>query len=148
MSWAEIAAAGGQVLEYGPWALVLGLVFLLLRQRSEARPLDLQADKQRLELGIDMLKAAHLEIHRLNLALEGAQEWSDAQAHLVEAERVIGALIDAEGRSEVVQARRLARAFINRMTRLREARGVARNELQLRQSEERLLGDFPEGEDR
>lgn len=119
------------------WGLVVTLIMLLIRERHRNRLLDNAEDKQRVELGIQMLEMAQTEIKRLNVELTDARVWTDVMAHLAEAERHLSALISADP-DEMARAKREALAFLKRMDRLREARGVVRNEVQIAVSEARM----------
>lgn len=121
----------------GAWSLVFALLFLLIRERRQRRLDDNSEDRQRVELGIAMLEAAGAEIKRLNVELADSRVWADVLAHLAEAERHLSALLSADP-EDIEQAKRGALAFLKRMDRLREARGVVRNEVQIAVSEERM----------
>jgi hypothetical protein len=123
----------------GAWSLVMALLALLIRERHRNRLLDNEEDRQRVELGIQMLEMAQTEIKRLGVELADARVWTDVLAHLAEAERHLTALISAEP-DEIERAKRNALQFLKRMERLREARGAARNEMQIAASGERLEG--------
>ena len=123
----------------GAWSLVIALLVLLIRERHRNRLLDNAEDKQRVELGIQMLEMAQTEIKRLAVELADARVWTDVLAHLAEAERHLSSLISAEP-AEMERAKRDALQFLKRMQRLRDARGTARNEQQIAASEERLEG--------
>jgi hypothetical protein len=123
----------------GAWGLVLALVLLLIRERHRNRLLDNAEDRQRVELGIQMLEMAQAEIKRLGVELADARVWTDVLAHLAEAERHLTELLSAEP-PEMERAKRNALQFLKRMERLREARGAVRNEMQIVASEERLEG--------
>jgi hypothetical protein len=128
----------------GAWSLVLFLLSLLIRERRLRRLDDNSEDKQRVELGIAMLEAARSEITRLNVELADARVWADVLAHLAEAERHLNALISAEP-DEIERAKCDAFAFLKRMARLREARGVVRNEVQIAVSTVRQGSDMEDG---
>ncbi|MES2295267.1 MAG: hypothetical protein V4527_18365 [Pseudomonadota bacterium] len=121
----------------GAWSLVLALLALLIRERHRNRLLDSAEDRQRVELGIQMLEAARNEITRLNVELADSRVWADVLSHLAEAERHLNALVTAEP-ADVAHAKAGAMAFLKRMSRLREARGVIRNEVQIAVSEGRM----------
>jgi hypothetical protein len=121
------------------WSLVLTLLILLIRERHQRRLIDNDEDKQRAQLGIAMIETARDEIARLNLELRDSRILADVQAHLEEAEAHLNALVQAEP-GEAEQAKRSAQAFLVRMSRLRDARGVVRNEVQIAVSKERLGG--------
>lgn len=135
---AEGALRGfGQILTIGPWALIVALLAMLFRERNRRRVNDNIEDRQRVELGIAMLETARDEIGRLNLELRDARVLADVQAHLDEAESLLTALISADA-DELDRAKRSATAFLRRMEKLREMRGVARNEVQIAVSKGRL----------
>lgn len=121
----------------GAWSLVVVLIAMLVRERHRNRLLDNSEDRQRVELGIQMLEAAGKEIKRLNVELTDARVWTDVLAHLAEAERHLMALISAEP-ADLDRAKRDAQQFLTRMERLREARGTVRNEVQIAVSSNRL----------
>lgn len=111
--------------------------------RREDRTLGLQVEKHRDDLAIQLLGAAREEIAVLRLQIENhrisdsetdvyAQHFETALGHLE-------ALLLADNPSEAKLARRAARAFLNRMRRMQEARGAIANERQRLESRSAVI---------
>lgn len=89
-------------------------------------------------LAVELLETARAELAILKVELEQQRA---RQAHLQHFERALEhleALIMAENDAEFALAKRNARAFLNRMKRLAEARGTVINEVQRAESKEHL----------
>ena len=131
-------AAGG--------ASLVGFIWLYLNHRKmqnqhavDGRKADLDLEQHRDQLTFDLLKAAQSEIKALRLDRERfndlhIQHFEDALGH-------IEALLLVENNADRKAAERQARAFLNRMRRLAEVRGVIANEVQRLESERNLGGD-------
>lgn len=114
--------------------LIAQHAFGWLKARSRANA---DVDKHRDGLTIQMLQIAREEVAGVRLELAAAKDEADELrglqsrlAHFEEALDHIHALLNAEGAEEERAAERRARAFLNRMRRLSNARGAYINEEQ------------------
>ncbi len=135
-----LAGVGG-----GGAALVAQHLFGWLKARGRTNA---DVDKHRDGLTIEMLKVAREEMAAVRVELAATKAEADGlralQAHLAHFEEAldhIHALLNAEGPEETRAATRRARAFLNRMRRLSEARGAIINEVQRARSQRSLPSD-------
>lgn len=93
---------------------------------------EVEREKNRDNLTFELIETARVEIHQLRTELARLRPLEGHLVHFDEAllhmERLLGAA--HMGEDERQQVERDARAFVNRMRRVREAAGVMRNEVQ------------------
>jgi hypothetical protein len=109
------------------------------------RKADLDLEVHRDGLTFELLEAARKEIASLRVEVERSRINEDHIRHFDEALQHIEGLLLAENAGERKAAERGARAFLNRMRRMQEARGIIANELQRLKSEQNL-DDRAEGQ--
>lgn len=95
-------------------------------------------EKSRHDMTIGLLEAARREAAQLESKIEQIGFDQGYVIHMDEALRHIEAMVTADNDTDLRVAIRLARAFLNRMKRLVDARGTQRNEDQRAQSAESL----------
>ena len=102
------------------------------------RKADLDLEIHRDGLTFELLEAARHEIASLRIDLERSRINEDHIHHFDDALRHIEELLLAENAGERKSAERSARAFLNRMRRMQEARGTLSNEIQRITSEQNI----------
>jgi hypothetical protein len=137
----------------------LGLIALLSRhyltrdkQRNEAkaseRKNDLDVEVHRDSLTIQLLETARSEVAALRVEVERLRPNEAHIRHFEMALNHLERMLLAENDPERKRAERGARAFVNRMRRLAEARGVIANEVQLLESRTSIADQADEDERR
>lgn len=135
-SWVEtvfgIAGTGGLLTS------IILAAQLYIGKRTADRKADLDLEVHRDGLTFELLEAARSEVAALRHEIDRNRFNREHVEHFETALRHIEALLLAENETELKSARRQAQAFLNRMKRMQEARGIVRNEMQRIESEERL----------
>lgn len=135
---------GGNVYEIWLWlqgagtlgALALASKFFIDRREAQrkstadTRGADLDLERHRDGLTFELLEAARAEIGALRSEVERRRLGEEHIRHFEDALLHIEALLLVENDAERITAERQARAFLNRMRRMQEARGIIANELQ------------------
>jgi hypothetical protein len=106
--------------------------------RTSDRKADLDLEVHRDSLTFQLLEAARSEIQQLRLEVERRRLGEEHIRHFDDALVHIEALLLAENDTDRKAAERQARAFLNRMRRMQEARGIIANEIQRIESEQAL----------
>lgn len=146
-----------------PWIVASGIggwfgnaLLQWFRSREERhnanRQADVKLEEHRDGLTFQLLEAARVELAELRNEVHRLRPMEAHLLHFEEALRHLEDLLAAETAEEKEMARRNARAFLNRVQRLREAAGTLRNEVQVHAStinvvEDQLRGKEP-GADR
>lgn len=123
-------------------ALALASKFYIDRRKlqqqalKDGRQADLDLESHRDSLTFELLEAARSEVaalreERRRLSEQHIRHFEDALSH-------IEALLLAEGNEERATAERQARAFLNRMRRIADAKGTVINEIQRLASEKHI----------
>src|SRR5690606_16832963 len=94
------------------------------------RKADLDLEIHRDGLTFELLEAARKELASLRVEVERSRVSESHIRHFDEAIQHIEMLLLAENSGERMTAEREARAFLNRMRRMQEARGIIANEMQ------------------
>lgn len=145
VSWIEgiAALAGGSTL-----TVVAQSGAAWLKSRGERHKIDRDADikieEHRDKLTFDLLDAARLEAAAARQDAAELRPMLARLAHFEEALDHIHDLLHAEMPDEKKAAERRARAFLNRMRRIGDARGAILNEVQRAQSVVALI--HPDGD--
>lgn len=124
LPWFNLIGSGGLL------ALCIRLYLGNRKLKIEAGRADFDIEKHRDKLTFELLQAARSEISALRLEVERLQPNGQHLRHFEAALDHLEALLSAGTEEERAVAERQARAFLNRMRRLREASGVLRNEVQ------------------
>ncbi|MEO8722010.1 MAG: hypothetical protein ABI395_00585 [Sphingobium sp.] len=107
------------------------------RHRDD-RSSDIELEVHRDKLTFDLLSAARVEVaaarDEVALLRPAVARLALREAHLEEALDQIDGLLNSDTTEELKAARRRARAFVNRMRRLSDAKGTIMNEVQRQES--------------
>jgi hypothetical protein len=103
-------------------------------RHSVDRSTDVKLEEHRDSLTFQLLEAARVEVAELRVEVQRLRPLEHHLLHFDEALRHLEELLMADGEAELGIAKRNARAFLNRVKRMREATGTLRNELQRLQS--------------
>lgn len=105
-----------------------------LQEKSQASSSRREEEEARHNLTIDLLRAARTEAANLETKLAQTDFDERYTLHMDEALRHIEAMINAKTDGERDMSIKLARSFLTRMQRLRDATGTMANERQRRES--------------
>lgn len=123
----------------GLLALAIGLYVdrrrLQVAAKANDRKADLDLEVHRDGLTFQLLETARAELAILRVEVERLRPNEEHLHHFEMALQHIEALLLAESEAERMAAERGAKAFLNRMRRMQEARGTILNEAQRQESE-------------
>jgi multidrug resistance efflux pump len=131
-------------LGVAPWVVITGCLtffFQAMHHRREIRKIELEnaskIDTSRDDLAIELLSSARAEVITARSEMSGLrEEITSLRAmeqhfyHFQQALEHLSAVLFAKNHASRQTAERSARAFLNRMARLREAKGTIANEVQ------------------
>jgi len=106
-------------------------------ERKELMSTDARLEEHRDGLTFQLLDAARIELLLMRTEVEKLRPMETHLYHLQQALEHIEALLNADPDSRAV-AERNARAFLNRMRRLEDAKGTIANEIQRQRAAEKL----------
>jgi hypothetical protein len=106
---------------------------------STDRSTDVKLEEHRDGLTFQLLEAARVEVAELRVEVHRLRPMEHHLLHFDEALRHLEELLFADGDEALAIAKRNARAFLNRVKRMREATGVLNNEVQRMSSAVEML---------
>jgi hypothetical protein len=115
----------------GWWSSVVTQWFKARSSRYAAdRSTDVKLEEHRDGLTFQLLEAARVEVAELRVEVHRLRPMEHHLLHFDEALRHLEELLFADSDEALANAKRNARAFLNRIKRMREATGVLNNEVQ------------------